>query len=153
MPLPLRLRRWAGPIALACCLLPASLHADLKRALAEPNLERRSQLAMDNAATAYQAAREAYSKGENEHTAAAVAEVEESVDLAYTSLAKTGKDPRRSPKWFKKAEIETRDLLRKLDSFQQEMNFDERPMLDKVKAKVQQVHDDLLLGLMEGRRK
>ena len=33
------------------------------------------------------------------------------------------------------------------------MSFDERPMLEKVKARVQEVHDELLLGLMEGRHK
>ena len=33
------------------------------------------------------------------------------------------------------------------------MGFNDRPMLEKVKAKVQQVHDDLLVGLMEGKRK
>ena len=35
----------------------------------------------------------------------------------------------------------------------QAMGFTERPMLDKVKARVQQVHDELLLGIMEGKRK
>jgi hypothetical protein len=75
------------------------------------------------------------------------------VDLADTSLRQTGKDPRKSSKWFKKAEMETRDLVRKLESFQQMMGLDDRPMLDKVKARVQQVHDDLLLGIMEGKHK
>ena len=37
--------------------------------------------------------------------------------------------------------------------FQQEMDFSDRPMLDKVKTKLQQVHDDLLVGLMEGKKK
>ena len=133
--------------------LAGSLRADLTKARAEPNLEKRSGLALDNAAAQYQAARAAYDKGESDRVAAAVAEIEESVDLAYTSLTATGKDPRRSPKWFKKAEIDTRNLLRKLDAFQQEMGFSERSALDKVKAKVQQVHDDLLLGLMEGKKK
>lgn len=128
-------------------------HADLKRAQAESNLEKRSQLAMENAMTAYQTARSAYDKGDNPGTAAAIAEIVESVDLADASLRQTGKDPRKSSKWFKRAEMETRDLLRKLDSFQQTMGFDDRPMLDKVKARVQQVHDDLLLGIMEGKHK
>ena len=65
----------------------------------------------------------------------------------------TGKDPRRSPKWFKKAEIDTRELLKRLEAFDHEMSFSDRPMLEKVKAKVQQVHDDLLVGLMEGKHK
>jgi len=138
---------------LALGMLSPCLRADLKRAQAEPNLEKRSQLAMDNAMSAYQAARTAYDKGDTDQTAAASTEILESVDLAYASLTKTGKDPRRSPKWFKKAEIETRDLLRKLESFGDTMSFTDRPMLDKVKARVQQVHDDLLLGLMEGKHK
>lgn len=140
-------------LAAALCLVPAWLRADLKQARAEPNLEKRSKLALDNAAAVYQEARSAYENGDNDKVAAAVAEIQESVDLAYTSLTQTGKNPRKSPKWFKKAEIETRDLLRKLDAFQQEMSFTERPMLEKVKARVQEVHDDLLLGLMEGIRK
>jgi hypothetical protein len=129
------------------------MRADLTKALAERNLEKRSKLALDNAMAVYKTARAAYDKGEFDRVAEAAAEIGESVDLAHKSLKDTGKDPRRSPKWFKRAEIATRDLLRKLDGFQQEMSFADRPMLDKVKAKVQQVHDDLLLGLMEGKRK
>ena len=46
------------------------------------------------------------------------------------------------------------DLLSFSDEpFEHEMSFNDRPMLEKVKAKVQQVHDDLLVGLMEGKRK
>ena len=141
------------PIAAAVLALAGSSLADLKRAEAEPNLEKRSQLALDNARSAYKAAREAYDKGDNDRTKAAIAEIEESVDLAYTSLTKTGKDPRRSPKYFKKAEIDTRDMLKHLDAFENAMSFADRTMLEKVKAKVQQVHDDLLVGLMEGKRK
>jgi len=44
-------------------------------------------------------------------------------------------------------------LSKKLETFQRDMDFADRPLLDKVKARVQQVHDELLLGLMEGKRK
>jgi hypothetical protein len=130
-----------------------TLRADLTKAQAEKNLEKRSQMALDNAISQYQSARTAYEKGEIDQTGAAIAEILESVDLAYTSLKETGKDPRKSSKWFKKAEMQTRDLARKLDSFEQTMGFNDRPMLEKVKARVQQVHDDLLLGIMEGKHK
>jgi hypothetical protein len=144
----------ASLAALAISLMSIGfVRADLKRAQAEPNLEKRSQLAMDNAVVAYQAARAAYDKGDNDQTAAAIAEILDSVDLAHASLKQTGKDPRKSSKWFKKAEMETRDLGRKLESFQQAMGYTDRPMLDKLKARVQQVHDDLLLGIMEGKHK
>ncbi len=139
-----------GALVLAIC---GSATADLSKAKAEGNLERRSQLALENAAAEYRAAREAYNKGDNQQTASAIAEIQESVTLAMSSLRQTNKDPRKSPKYFKKAEIETRDLLRKLDGFQQEMGYEDRPMLDKVRESVQQVHDELLLGLMEGKKR
>lgn len=138
-------------LVLAAAALPAA--ADLKLAMAESNLEKRSALALENAHAALKETREAYRKGENEAVAAGIAEIGQSVDLAYSSLTETGKDPRRNPRWFKKAEIETRDLGRRLDTFQQEMSYTDRPLLDKVRARVQQVHDDLLMGLMEGKHK
>lgn len=127
--------------------------ANLEQARAEPNLEKRSKLALENADSVLRAARQAYRAGDPKATAADAKELEESVDLAYMSLTDTGKNPRKSPRWFKHAEIKTRELLRMLDNFQQEMSYTDRPILDTVKAKIQQVHDDLLTGLMEGRRK
>ena len=140
-------------VLIFCCAWAGPLRADLKTALAEPNLGKRSKLALDNAAMALKAAREAYGNGDNQAVAAAAGEIQQSVDLAYDSLMQTGKNPRNSPRWFKPAEIATRDLSKKLDSFQRDMDYADRPLLDKVKARVQQVHDELLLGLMEGKRK
>lgn len=148
----MRHRAWIA-VAAAALAWAGAARGDLKQALAEQNLEKRSSLALENARAAYKAARDAYDKGENDRVAADVREIEESVDLAYTSLTKTGKDPRRSPKYFKKAEIDTRELIKHIDAFEHSMSFADRPMLDSVKTKLQQVHDDLLVGLMEGKRK
>ena len=147
-----------GTGLLAACLvlglMPAGLaRADLKAALAEHDLGKRSKLALENAADALKTARDAYAKGESEKLAAAAAEIEESVDLANTALKSTGKNPRNSPKWFKQAEIAIRGLLKKMDTFQRDMNYTDRSILDKAKARAQQVHDELLLGLMEGKHK
>ncbi|HKE25209.1 MAG TPA: hypothetical protein VKB88_22775 [Bryobacteraceae bacterium] len=143
-----------GRVALGLIVLvSASWCVDLQQARAEPNLEKRARLALENAATRLQAAREAYQKDDTAGVSANAAELQESVDLAFTSLNETHKDPRRSPKWFKYAEIQTRDLLRKLDTFQRDMSFQDRGLLEKVKEDVQQVHDKLLLGLMEGKPK
>ena len=129
------------------------LHADLKAALAEHDLGRRSKLALDNAGAALKAAREAYQQGDSKALAVSAKEIQESVDLAWDSLESTGKNPRKSPRWFKQAEIETRNLLKKLETLQHDMGFEDRPMLDNAKARLQKVHDDLLTGLMEGRAK
>jgi hypothetical protein len=130
-----------------------TLSADLQKAMAESNLEKRSKLALENASEAFEAARADYEKGDGTRLAADIREIQDSVELAYTSLKDTGKDPRKHSKWFKRAEIETRDLLRHLDAFQRDMSFEDRPMLDKLKARVQKIHDDLLMGLMEGNPK
>jgi hypothetical protein len=140
-------------LAVVAILLPWSgLHADLKKALAEQNLEKRSGLALDNAAAALKSARAAYDKGENDEVAKAASEVLESVDLAAASLDQSGKNPRRSA-WYKKAEITTRDLARRIQDFQNDMSYVDRPLLDKVKARVQEVHEKLLMGVMEGKKK
>src|ERR1039457_424895 len=124
-------------LALGLVAAAGLLHADLKAALAEHDLGKRSKLALDNAGSALKAA----------------LEIQESVDLAWDSLESTGKNPRKSPRWFKQAEIETRSLLKKLETLQHDMGFEDRPLLDKAKARLQQVHDDLLTGLMEGKSK
>lgn len=137
------------PILLATC----TLQADLQQARSEPNLFKRAMLALDNAGEALSKAHDAYAKGDTKQVEALAREIAESVMLAETSLRETGKNPRRSPKWFKRAESSTRELLRRLDAFQQDMDASDRPLLDAVKAKVQKVHDDLLLGVLEGEEK
>ena len=139
--------------AMAFATGTGTLRADLKGALNERDLGKRSKLALDNASAALKAAREAYQKGDSAGLAAAANEIQESVDLVWDSLQSTGKNPRNSPKWFKQAEIGTRVLLKKLDTLQHDLGFEERPVLDKAKAQVQKVHDDLLIGLMEGKHK
>ena len=132
---------------------PGLLPADLKIALNERDLGKRSKLALDNAEVALKEAREAYQKGDNQALAAAAQEIEDSVSLAWDSLESTGKNPRKSPRWFKHAEIETRNLLKKLDTLQHDLAFEDRPVLDKAKARLQKVHDDLLKGVVEGQGK
>jgi len=82
--------------------------ASLDAAKAEPNLEKRSSLALDNASRALKSAQDAYlAQNDMKQVAAALEEVSASVQLAYDSLEQTHKVPSRSPKYFKKAEIET----------------------------------------------
>ncbi|HLK49014.1 MAG TPA: hypothetical protein VKT49_12815 [Bryobacteraceae bacterium] len=148
-----RMRVMAWGALLVSVVAAVSMAAELDQARAEPNLEKRSKLALDNADAALRAARAAYRTGDTAASAAKMKELQDSVDLAYMSLADTGKNPRKSPKYFKQAEMVTRELGRKLDDFQHEMSYNDRPSLDAVKVRIQQVHDDLLTGLMEGRKK
>jgi hypothetical protein len=132
---------------------PAVLRADLKQVKAEPNLEKRSKLALDLAESTLKEARTVYGNGDTAKVTPLIAQVREAVELAEQSLKETGKNPRKSPKYFKRAEIETRALLKRIEAFQDEMNVNDRPSLDVLRSKVQQVHDDLLMGIMEGKKK
>jgi hypothetical protein len=130
-----------------------ALHASLAAARAERDLGRRSKLALDNAMELIKSVRESYNNGDSAEVAAGAKEIDESVALAWESLVATGKNPRKSPRWFKAAEIETRTLLKKLDTLQRDLSFEDRAVLDAPLARLQKVHDDLLNGLMEGNKK
>jgi hypothetical protein len=129
-------------------LLIAWLVVDLASVKTEPNLEKRSELALEHAGTALDQARDAYNAGDVAKTEAALTEVSASVDLAYQSLQATGKDARRSPKFFKRAELKTRELLRRLEGVRDALSVDDRSVIERVRARVDEVHDDLLKGLM-----
>ncbi len=142
---------WSAVLAIALAAGPA--WADLTAARAEPNLEKRSRKALDNADRAAAAARQAYRNGDLRQSQAALEEIGESVLLAHESLKQTGKNPARSPKHFKHAEIKTRGLLRRLDDFRQEMSIDDRETLDRVRAVIDRIHRELLEGIMGGKKK
>ena len=129
--------------------MAVAAHAEIPRIQAEPNPEKRSKLALDNADQALTLSRESYYKSDLVNTAGLLAEVKASVELAEASLKSTGKKASRSPKAFKYAELKTSELLRRIETFSQDMNFADRPMIEPVKSTVQRVHDALLDAIME----
>ena len=136
-------------IMLAC----TPLLADLAQVRAEPNLEKRSKAALDNAERSLKASRQAYDAGDLKLTAELLDELQQSVLLAEKSLSDTGKNPIKSPRHFKDAEKKTGDLVRRIEAFSRDMNFADRPMADKVKEEVQEAHDRLLQSIMTGKKK
>ena len=144
---------WAS-CAVLFTLVTANLWAaDLASIQQEPNLERHSQLAMDYAGTALDAARTAYQSSDLEKTKTSLSEVGAAVDLAYDSLQQTGKDVRRDSKFFKRAELSTRQLLRRIEGVAESMSFEDRAAAEKVRDRVAAIHDDLLQGIMAKRKK
>ena len=125
---------------------------DIARLQAEPNLERRAHAALDNAEEALKRARDAYTSGDTAASESGLEEVGQSIELTDSTLKQTGKNPSRSPKHFKYAELRTRALLRKLDGFRDDMSVADRPALDRVIATVQKIHDAWLEGIM-GKKK
>lgn len=132
-------------------LLILFLAADLASVRNEPNLERRSELALDYASQTVVAARDAYNSGDSTKMQAALGEGGEAVDVAYQALSDTGKNPRNN-KYFKRAELRTRDLIRRLDGLAQTVGVDERDLVHKLREHVAEVHDNLLKGIMSKRK-
>ena len=127
--------------------------ADLASIQQEPSLERRSQLAMDYAGTALDTARSAYQSSDLEKTKAFLSAVGDAVDLAYDSLQQTGKEARRDPKFFKRTELATRQLLRRIEGLTELMSFEDRAIAEKIRDRVAAIHDDLLQGIMAKKKK
>ena len=133
-------------------LLAVELAFDLATVKSEPNPERRSDRAIENANAALDAARAAYDRGDIEKVKGAIEEVRESVDLSLRSLQESGKNPRDNSH-YKTAEKATRALLRRLDSFRDAVSAEERDMVEAVRAHVSEVHDELLDAIMTNGRK
>ena len=107
-------------------LLILCLAFDLAAIRTEPNLERRSDLAMDNAFIGDGCGARCVEAGDMAKIKAALEELRDSVDLAYQSLVDSGKSARRNPKFFKKAELKTRELMRRLEGLAQAVDADDR---------------------------
>ncbi len=116
---------------------------------AEPDLERRSRLAVEFAQGQVDVALFAYQAADAEAARAALAKIPEAVDISQAALSQTGKHARKKPKHFKRAEIETRKLLEDLKDAQRQLNFDERPDLDPIIKHVDAVNRQLLLAIMQ----
>lgn len=134
-------------MTVAMSFLWCVLAGDLDSVKAEPNLEKRSEKAMANASSALAAVRAKYEEGDLKATNAALAEVLESVELARASLLESGKNLRRS-RSAKKAELSTRELARKLGELRERFSVDDRQTIEKVQARVTEVHDELLNGVL-----
>ena len=133
-------------------ILVLTLAFDLATIRTEPNLEKRSDLALTNANVALDSARDSYNKGDLDQTEANLHEVLDSVDLAYQALSDTGKDPRKD-RFFKRAEMRTRELIRRLEGLGQTMSVADRETVDKVREEVSEIHDNLLKGIMSKKKK
>jgi len=135
-------------ISVVSLFAPGMHAADLQLAKNEPNLEKRSRLALANADQAISEAREAYAVQNMKTTEAKLAEVRESVELAQAALTASGKKPGKSPGPYKYAETESRKLLRRLEGLKQEMDASDREVIEPVQNKVQEIHDAWLDGIL-----
>jgi hypothetical protein len=112
------------------------------------SLEQQARQSLDKADKALTEAKSAYAGHDLEKTKALVQEMLDDLILAQKSLADTGKDARKRPKQFKYGETKTREMLKRIDSLENDMDIDERDQVAAAKIKVQEIHDEWLLGIM-----
>ena len=145
-PLPVLLIPAMLAISAGLCL--AATPRTLDDVRAERNLEKRSRLALEYAHATLDRAIKTYLDGNPKAGLELLAEIQQAVEISQESLEATGKIPSRKPKHFKRAEIETRALLRELESAETQVNFDDREHVRAVYDRVEEINRALLLGIM-----
>ena len=132
-------------------ILMLFLAADLASIKAVPDLEKRSEMALAHADQLVDSARDAYKTGNDQKWKQALEDMRDSVNLAIESLESAPKQARKS-KYYKRAELKTRALARRLMTLSDEVSVDDRKAIDDVRQKVQEVHDHLLEDIMSNKK-
>jgi hypothetical protein len=122
--------------------------ADLEAVRAEPRADRRYWKALEYGSSRIDAARKSYQEGPIEGFQPALAQTLQSVQLCDDTLRGTGKNPSKSPKHFKRAELRIREMIRRLQGLEELVSVDDRAAVTKVRARIQSIHDELLLDIM-----
>lgn len=140
--------------ALACLLAIGALASDpaLEAVKTEPNLEKRSEKALLAAQNILDQLRKGGDLHDQAKLQTALDNIRAGVELCVDSLQSSGKDARRSPKYFKKAEIGLRKLNRHLEDVRIALSADEREPVASLLVYTQQVQEDLLLGIFTKKR-
>lgn len=126
--------------------------ADLEAVKKEPDLEKRSDRALDLATEALKLARALPNEG------GSIADLQkdmdtmvEAVELSLKSLRDTGKKPNKLTRFYKRGELKTRELQKQMENLIQALAFDNRPPAEKAQARLNVLHDEFLFGVMSGK--
>jgi hypothetical protein len=127
------------------------LFADLAsiRAISDP--EKRSEAALTNADEDVDTARDAYKGGDLPKMRKVLEDLQGSIAIALDSLENAPAQARKS-KYYKRAELRTRALARRLKTLGDEVSVDDRKAVDEAHAKVQEAHDHLLEDIMSNKK-
>ena len=135
-------------VLLTMLLAVQVIGADLAGVRNEPNLEKRSEKALENANIAVDEARKAYQSSDLAVFGLLLKEVEESAALSYQSLEDTGKAARRNPKFFKRAEMKLHALAKRLEALGSDVNFEDRVLVEATRKKLSDLEDKIVFEIM-----
>ncbi len=148
----------AGMLGAAACLLAGSTQNDTPdklrtRIAAEHDLVSKARLEIKLSDLLLEQARKQYVEGDDEKGEASLTEMMTTCEGAYRDLFATHRDPRSKPAGFKDTEIRLREFARRLEDLKTSLALDERPPLEKAIARLRDMHDDLLSGIMRVRKR
>lgn len=115
------------------------------------SLEKQSETQLSEAEQAMTAARGAYTAGKWDEAQQQLSRVKTGVESALKSLEDSGAAPRRS-KYYKRAELRVRGLVRRVHGFREEVPLQDRDVIAAVENRLQEIHDKLLLDIMSKRK-
>ncbi len=137
---------------LLACLTTLTFAEIPKSVMAEHDLEKRSELALKVADDQITEASKAYtSNNESKAFQGHLDSVAELTSLSLKSLQDSGKRASKSPKYFKRAELKLRGLLRRLDTLERDVLANDREPVAKVKNLVSETHEQILHEIMSKR--
>ncbi len=112
------------------------------------DLEKRYMQSLDAANQAINASRVASSEGKAEEAQKSLNEAALAVESVLASLEAMGKPPYKNARNYKRAELRTREILRRIDTLLRDAGFEEREALKSAQERVGAVHEKLLQGVM-----
>lgn len=136
-------------MAVLVLTLSPVLWADVDSLKKEPNPERRSDLALEEADREVDNARQAYKRGDDKAFKALLNTIGTIAQLSYDSLKSTGKSARKHPKYFKRADLKMRGLARRIEGLEQEVGYDDRPPVVTLKNKILELDEQIVLDVMK----
>ena len=136
-------------ILILLLLLTAQSLDDVRK---EGDPARRYLLALDAASRSLDAARASHASGAPADTKANLEQSADATDLSLQSLIAMGKPPFKNANNYKKAEMRTRDFLRRIEALRKDANFEDREALDSAFNRVNQIHETLIDGVMSKKR-
>ena len=147
--------RVATLLALAAALAAAAserpkVEAKLAR---ERNPIKKARLEVQLAEISFKEARKLYLEGDSESGLEKLKEMLSWSEKAHDRLFETGRNPRKKPGGFKDAEIKLRKLERRLSDLRLAVPFQDREEMQKITARLTELREDLLLGIMRGKEK
>jgi hypothetical protein len=136
---------WLGFLWLGCA---QAFQHSLEEVRLERNPEKRSERALDYANVVLDRARQAYEAGDEEKFQAALKEILAAVELSFDSLKASGKNARRNPKYFKRADTKLRALIKRLQTLETDVDLERRPAVDIVEKRLSQIQEQVVLAIL-----